>query len=335
VADRVRSRLGTTTQHFHWRRSPMLDPDIARMMQAMHDNGEPPLFESHDADAIRKRGEIVRVRYYPPVVMDVATVENLTIPGEGGDIPVRIYRPLEPTGATVVYFHGGGWIIGNLDSHDGHVRRITATVGAVVVHVDYRLAPEHPFPAGLNDCIAATEWAYRNVSSLGGRTDLIAVAGDSAGGNLAASVALHCRDTHLPLAAQLLIYPATDLTRLSPTNSSGDDDSFFTGQDDWVERTYLGGDLRQATDPRASPLHAEDHRDLPPTVIGVGRHDPLLEQNLAYAGALQACGVPTVLREYSGLVHGFFGMGTISASAEQAADQLTQDLRAVLLGVHV
>jgi acetyl esterase/lipase len=307
----------------------MLDPDIAAMLQDMQDNGEPPLFHDATPDEARRRGVHVRARYYPPVLMDVESVEERLIPGPAGDIPIRIYRPEEPTGTTVVFFHGGGWIIGDLDSHDGHARRLATTVGAVVVHVDYRLAPEHPFPAAHQDCVAAIEWAFEHVDELGGRADRIAVAGDSAGGNLAAAVALHCRDTQRRLVAQLLVYPAVDLA--GGMTATGDD-GFFTGQDDWVERQYLADDLTLATDPRVSPLHAATHAGLAPAVIGIGHHDPLLTQNLAYAAALQAAGVPTVLREYPDLVHGFFGMGAISASAEKAADELSRDLRSLVAG---
>ena len=308
----------------------MLDPQIAQMMQAMTDNGEPPLFKDATADQARQRGMEIRARYYPPVLMDVATVEETSIPGPAGEIPVRIYRPLHPTGATIVFFHGGGWIIGDLESHDGHARRLAATVGAVVVHVEYRLAPENPFPAGHLDCVAAIDWAFDHIAELGGRADRIAVAGDSAGGNLAASTALYCRDTGRPLAAQLLIYPATDLS-VGTAGAPSDDDGFFTGQDDWVERQYLGDDLGLAMDPRVSPLHAADHTGLAPAIIGIGHHDPLLDQNLAYAKVLDAAGVPTVLREYPGLIHGFFGMGAISAEAERAADELCRDLRDLLV----
>lgn len=310
----------------------MLDTDIARMMQAMHDDGEPPLFIDHDAAKARQRGESMRARYYPPVAVEVATVDSVTIPGPVTDIPARIYRPLAPTGATVVFLHGGGWIIGDLDSHDGHARRIAATTGAVVVHVQYRLAPENPFPAGYDDCVAAFDWARENISTLGGDAAKLAVAGDSAGGNLSAALALRCRDQGIALAAQLLIYPAVDLTKpvSSGTDATGDDD-FFTGQDDWVERQYLGDNLAVADDPRVSPLYASDHSGLAPAVIGIGDHDPLMPQNLAFAEALRSAGVPVVLREYPGLVHGFFGMGNVSAAAEQAADQLCRDLRQVLL----
>ena len=122
----------------------MLDHGIARMLQAMHDDGEPPLFADHDAAVARRRGVEIRGRYYPPVLPRVAAVEETTVPGPAGPIAARIYRPPAPTGVTVVFFHGGGWIIGDLDSHDGHARRLAATVGAVVLHVDYRLAPENP-----------------------------------------------------------------------------------------------------------------------------------------------------------------------------------------------
>jgi acetyl esterase/lipase len=307
----------------------MLDPDVARMLQAMQDNGEPPLFQDVTADEARRAAFHLRARYYPPVLMDVDSVQALAIPGPAGDLPVRIYRPEDPTGTTVVFFHGGGWVIGDLDSHDGHARRLAATLGAVVLHVDYRLAPEHPFPAAYEDCAAAIEWAFEHVDELGGRADRIAVAGDSAGGNLAAAVALHCRDTDRRLVAQLLVYPAVDLA--DGLAASGDD-GFFTGEDDWVERQYLGDDVTRAADPRVSPLRAESHAGLAPAVIGIGHHDPLLAQNLAYATALRAAGVPTVLREYPELVHGFFGMGAISAGAEKAADELCRDLRDLVVG---
>lgn len=319
----------------------MMDPQIARMMQDMQDNGETPLFKNTTGEQARQRGVEIRARYYPPVLMEVADVQQSSIPGPAGNIPIRLYRPENPTGATVVFFHGGGWIIGDLDSHDGHARRLAATVGAVVVHVGYRLAPENPFPAGYLDCLAAMDWAYEHIDELGGRLEKIAVAGDSAGGNLAASVAIYCRDAGRPLAAQLLIYPAVDLAAglavggvetgsLDSGAVDSEDDGFFTGQDDWVERQYLANDLDLATDPRVSPLHADSHVGLAPAVIGIGHHDPLLDQNLAYAKVLDAAGVPTILREYPDLIHGFFGMGGISASAEKAADELSHDLRALL-----
>jgi acetyl esterase len=310
----------------------MLDPQIAQMLQTMRANGEPPLFQDATADEARRRGIHVRARYYPPVLMDVARVDERSIPGPAGAIPVRVYWPEQPTGTTVAFFHGGGWIIGDLDSHDGHARRLAATVGAVVVHVDYRLAPEHPFPAAYDDCVAAITWVHGHVDELGGRADRIAVAGDSAGGNLAAAVAVACRDARLPLAAQLLIYPAVDLTGgLAVAGDEPDEDGFFTGQDDWVERQYLADDLRHATDPRVSPLHADSHAGLAPAVIGIGHHDPLLAQDIAYAAALRAAGVPVVLREYPDLIHGFFGMGAVSTRAEHAADQLSRDLRAFVV----
>jgi acetyl esterase len=323
----------------------MLDPEIAQMLKAMQDNGEPPLFEdTTTGPEARQRGIDIRARYYPPVLKDVARVDEQSIPGPAGDIPCRVYRPENPTGATVVFFHGGGWIVGDLDSHDGHARRLTATARAVVVHVEYRLAPENPFPAGYLDAVAATDWVYDHVDELGGRADLIALAGDSAGGNLAASVAVHCRDTGRPLAGQLLIYPAVDLAAglgvaypkvdsaggLAGAQENPEGGSFAGQVDDWVERQYLGNDLSQTIDPRVSPMHAPSHAGLAPAIIGIGHHDPLLDQNIAYAKVLFAAGVPTVLREYPDLIHGFFGMGGVSRSADSAADQLCRDLRELL-----
>ena len=164
---------------------------------------------------------------------------------------------------------------------------------------------------------------------------------DSAGGNLAASVALRCRDTGRPLADQLLVYPAVDLAAglavaavesggIDANGADSNDDGFFTGQDDWVERQYLADDLSLSLDPRVSPMHAASHTDVAPAIIGIGHHDPLLDQNLANAKVLTAAGVPTVLREYPDLIHRVFGMGGVSASAERAADQLCQDLRTLL-----
>jgi acetyl esterase len=225
----------------------------------------------------------------------------------------------------MVYFQGGGWVTGDLAYSDELCRHLAHDTGCVVVSVGYRLAPEHPFPTPFTDAYAALVWAADAVAAGGP----LAVGGDSAGGNLAAAVALHCRDTQRPLVAQLLVYPAVDL---AGGLAAPGDDGFFTGQDDWVERQYLGDDLGRARDARVSPLHAESHAGLAPAVIGIGHHDPLLAQNLAYAAALRAAGVPTVVREYPELVHGFFGMGAISAGAEKAADELCRDLRDVVVG---
>ena len=157
--------------------------------------------------------------------------------------------------------------------------------------MEYRLAPENPFPAGYENCLAATDWAYDHITGLGGRIDRIALARDSAGGNLATSIALHCRDSGRPLAGQLLVYPAVDLAAglaaagvesggIDANGADSNDDGFFTGQDDWVERQYLADDLSLSLDPRVSPMHAASHTDVAPAIIGIGHHEPL-DQNLA------------------------------------------------------
>jgi acetyl esterase len=215
-----------------------------------------------------------------------------------------------------VYFHGGGWIVGDIDSHEAHCIRIANRTGAVVVNVGYRLAPEDPFPAGVDDAIAAMRWVHANLARFGGDARRLAVGGDSAGGNLAAVVAVQCRDEGIPLAAQLLIYPATDLTGIG---------------DPKVVGAYLGEKVTEkARDPRVSPLFSPSLAGLAPAIIGVGVYDFLYKDNLAYAAALRRAGVSVTLRESATLNHGFFSYTAISRDSEAAAEQLCADLRALL-----
>lgn len=316
----------------------MLDPDIAKMLQRIREDSElpPPLRGS--APRARERADAIRAKYYRPVPREVAAVEDRLVPGPGGALPVRVYRPAADghRDATVVYLHGGRWVLGGLDSHDGYARRVAHTAGAVVVSVGYRLAPEHPFPAAYDDAVAAVTWAWDHIAALGGNRRRLAVAGDSAGGNLAAGAALHCRDAGIPLAGQLLSYPPLDLEggiHGVYSEDTGANDACVTGAGDhWAWEQYLGGDLAQARDPRVSPLHAGDFARVAPAVIGVGSHDWLRAQCRAYAEALERAGVPVTFREYPGLVHAFFGMGTVSPAADLAADELCRDLGGLLYG---
>ncbi|MDE1948194.1 MAG: alpha/beta hydrolase, partial [Burkholderiales bacterium] len=217
--------------------------------------------------------------------------------------------------ATLVYFHGGGWIVGDLDSHEAHAMRIANRSGAVVVMVDYRLAPEHPFPAGYEDCLAATLWASAQRAELGGASRPLALGGDSAGGNFAAAVALACRDAGIAVAVQLLLYPATDL--------AGDPNAE-------VMRAYIPKDAeRVMRDPRASPARA-DLAGVAPVIMGVGPHDFLYQDNLAFAAKLRAAGVALTLRQFPTLNHGFFSYTAISADCAAAAELLCEDLRRAL-----
>lgn len=257
---------------------------------------------------------------------EVAKVEERTIPGPDSELPVRIYTPAGPGPFPVlVWFHGGGWVVGDLDAADGTARRLTQGAECVTVSVDYRLAPETKFPGPADDCYAATMWAVQNAAHINGDASRVAVGGDSAGGNLAAAVALMARDREQPaLGFQLLVYPVTD-------------QNFDTGTyQQWAEGYLLSRDsmkyywnhyLSDAADarhPYAAPLQAEAVDNLPPALVITAEFDPLCDEGEAYAQRLQAAGVPTTYSRYDGMIHGFFGMaGTIdkgdAAIAEAAA----------------
>ncbi|MGE5148499.1 MAG: alpha/beta hydrolase, partial [Rhodospirillaceae bacterium] len=217
--------------------------------------------------------------------------------------------------ATMVSFHGGGFIIGDIDSHQAHAIRLANKARVIVLNVDYRLAPEHPFPAGIEDALAATRWAARNLDRLGGNGKPLAVGGDSSGGNFAAVAAICCRDEGIPLAAQLLLYPVTNLKR---DNNPEIRRAYFGDRPE-----KLGGDFK------ASPVFGR-LQGVAPAIIGVGPHDFLFQDNVAYAAALRAAGVLVTWREFPTLNHGFFGYTSISPASTAAADQLCDDLRGLL-----
>lgn len=291
----------------------MLDPIIADMDRRRVAEGYPEPFSAATGGEARAHGWAIRNAFYPSPDIPVAGSEPRLVPGPGGTIPVRVIRPLKPSGATVLYLHGGGWIIGDLESHHAHACRLADVSGAVVVNVDYRLAPEHPFPAAPLDAIAALEWVAAHIGELGGDPARLAVAGDSAGGNLAAVAALHARDAGLPLRAQLLCYPLTDFRRR-------------TGKPTPVEPKYLGPDyVKTAADWRASPITA-DLRGVAPVILGTGRHDYLHADNLAFAAALCTAGVPLDLRIYDSLNHGFASFTGVVPAALNATVELYERL---------
>ncbi|MGQ0802430.1 MAG: alpha/beta hydrolase [Actinomycetota bacterium] len=262
----------------------------------------------------------------------VAHVEDRTVPGPAGEIPVRVYRPTDDTSLPVlVWFHGGGWTIGSLETHDNTCRSLANAVGCVVVSVDYRLAPEHKFPAAAEDAFAATQWVTQHVSELGGDPKRIAVGGDSAGGNLAAVVSLLARDGGGPaLAFELLVYPVTDHEFESPSmheNATG----YFLELESmrWFYNQYLR-DERDGADWRFSPARAADLSGLPPAFVLTAEFDPLRDQGEAYAGQLEAAGVPVEARRYDGVFHGFFGLRDLMDPAQQAFDDVTKALRRAL-----
>lgn len=285
-----------------------LDPQIAAIIEQL-DRGFPPVHEMSGAQA----RALIRSRMVPPAQPEpIAEVADRSVEGQGGPIPVRVYRP-EATGPLplVVYAHGGGFVFCDLDSHDGLCRNIANLVPAVVVSVDYRLAPEHPWPAAAEDVYAVTCWAHDNAAALGADPGRLVVGGDSAGGNLAAVTTVISRDRGGPTpAAQLLLYPViaadfdTESYRLfgqgyyNPTPALR-----------WYWDCYVPA-AEDRAHPYAAPLNA-DLRGLPPAVVVVAGHDPLRDEGLAFGAALEAAGVPTVQLRYEGGIHGFMTMPTL------------------------
>ena len=251
------------------------------------------------------------------------------------DVPVRVYRPAAATGPvpTTVMFHGGGFVIGDLDTHDDQARMLVVATGGVVVSVHYRLAPEHPFPAAVDDCEAVTRAVLASTGAYGGDPARVGVAGDSAGGNLSAVVALRLRDRPgaAPLAAQLLWYPAVDMVEGDdyPSRAENAEGYFLTAEDmTWFGGHYLGGLDR--SDPSMSPLRAGSLSGLPPAVVATAEYDPLRDEGEAYAAALEKAGVRVVAHRYDGLVHGFVGMVVLSPAAAAATDETLRDYAALL-----
>jgi acetyl esterase len=291
-----------------------VDPQLAGFLQFIKDAGYPPVSEQTPEAARRGFVAMSAGAVQPDQVVPVGSVEELTVPGADGDRPARLYRPVtDGPHPTVVYLHGGGFVIGDLDTHDQTCRRLCFDVDAVVLSVDYRLAPEHPFPAGVEDAIAATRWAAQQ--RLGGDARL-AIAGDSAGGNFAAVVAQTVPEL---LTAQLLIYPAVDAFGDYPSRRENETGYGLEATDMlWFHDHYTGGADVPPDDPRFSPLRAESFEGQPPAVVAVAEFDPLRDEGVAYAEKLAAAGVRVDLASYDGMIHGFVDMGAWSTAA--AAD---------------
>jgi len=268
----------------------------------------------------------------PPLPM--ARVERLEIPGPAGPIPGRLYTPIgsaEGPQPLLVYFHGGGWVIGDLDTQDSAVRFLAAHAELPVLSVEYRLAPEHPFPAATEDAFAAFRWAVENADDLGVDAARIAVGGDSAGGNLAAGVSLAARDEDgIAPAMQLLIYPVTDAAGEQESRRLFADRFLLTSADmDWFEEHYLP-DAAAGQDPRVSVLRAEDLSGLAPAYVATAGFDPLRDEGEAYAERMRAAGTRVALRRHPGLIHGFANMTAISRSAREAMSEVAGALRMAL-----
>jgi len=304
-----------------------LDPQ----MQAVRDQRErdhvPPLYAMSLADArAADLASILQSGGEPEPVYEVA---DLTISGPGGDLPLRLYRPSgERPLPTLLYFFGGGWVLGTIDTADGVSRSLANSSGALVAVVGYRLAPEYPFPAGVQDCYAAVRWVAEHADEIGADPARLAVGGDSAGGNLAAAVALRARDDGPALAGQLLVYPNTDQLADDQSMRAANDPFLFNRHSvAWYRQHYLAhpGD---AADPLASPLRAESLAGLPPALVITAEYDPLRDQGEAYARRLAENGVQVDLSRYPGMAHGFFTMAGAVDASRAAIAQAASRLRA-------
>ena len=288
-----------------------------------------PGVEALSVEDVRAATEARAPELFGPVD-EVASTEDRAIPGPNGPIRIRIYRPAGVEGVLpgLVYFHGGGWVIGSIDTHDGVARALCARTPCVVVSVDYRLAPEHRFPAAVDDAWAATAWLYERANELMVDQGKVAVGGDSAGGNLAAVVARRARDGGLPLVHQLLIYPVCDYdldTGSYQANAEGYGLTRAAMNAFWDH--YLG-ESGDGFHPDASPLRSDDLSGVAPAFVLTVEHDPLCDEGEAFARSLEGAGVPVTLSRYPGVVHGFIRMPGTMARGNEALDECAGALRA-------
>jgi acetyl esterase len=296
-----------------------LDPQLQAMRDQRERDHVPPLYEMSLAEA--RAADLASIRASGGDPEPVHEVTDLTIPGPGGELPLRLYRPASARPLPVLlYFFGGGWVLGTIDTADGVSRSLANASGALVAVVGYRLAPEHPFPAAADDCYTALRWVAEHAAAIGADPARLAVGGDSAGGNLAAGVALRARPGGPALAGQLLVYPNTDQLADDESMRAADDRFLFNRHSvAWYRQHYLA-DPGDAANPLASPLRAESLAGLPPALVITAEYDPLRDQGEAYARRLADEGVQAELSRYPGMTHGFFTMaGAVDASQAAVA----------------
>lgn len=306
-----------------------LDPVVKSMLEMLASSGMPPLDTLPVSDA---RTMFNAMPGAPGEKAALARIEDRRIPGPAGEIPVRIYTPEGAAPLPIlVFLHGGGWVVGTLDGYDDVCRALARAVPAIVVSVDYRLAPEHPFPAAADDSYAATCWAAENAASIGGDPARIAVGGDSAGGNLSAVVSLMARDhRHPKLAHQLLVYPLTDLRGSTDSMRENGEGYFLTYRTIiWFANHYTTPAQRLL--PYVSPLLAPDLGRLPSATVITAEFDPLRDEGEAYAARLRASGVLVEQTRYDGMIHGFFSMPMFRQAGE-AIEQSASALRRAFEG---
>jgi acetyl esterase len=313
----------------------MLHPQARALIDLLEERGVPAMHTlSPDASRRLYRDRRHLVQPDPP---QVAQVQPLQAPGPHGGIALRLYRPLRssrPASAALpvlIYFHGGGWVIGDLDTHDTLCRELANGAGIAVVAVDYRMGPEHRFPAAVDDCIAATKWVHAQAATLGLDAKRIAVGGDSAGGNLAAVVALTARDTgDMALAYQLLIYPATDMRRIAPSHTRNGQGYLLTTDTMAYFQGHYITDAAHELEWRASPLLHPDLRHLPPALVLTAGFDPLRDEGIDYAQRLSLAGNRATHISFERQIHGFILMGRVIDEANDAVAICAAQLRRAL-----
>jgi len=303
-----------------------LDPLAKQFLDQLAASGMPPIESMSPADARLATDAMMSAVADVPAL---ASVQDRSIPGPLGDIPIRVYAPEGRVPRPIlVYFHGGGFVIGSLTSHDPLCRLMASKIPAIVVAVDYRLAPEHPFPAAAEDAYAATCWIAAHAREIGGDPGRIAVAGDSAGGNLSAVVSLLARERGGPtLVHQFLIYPVTDYSFETRSHLDNAEGYLLTRPlMTWFLGHYFSGPTPR-TDPRFAVLRAPDLQGLPPATVLTAEFDPLRDEGESYAARLRAAGVPAELTRFDGMIHGFFPNPALFPQAETAIDAAADVLR--------
>jgi acetyl esterase len=312
-----------------------LDPVIAQIIPLLPLRDPDRMTPQSARDALSALAAS-RAAVPPPAVM---SAENIKVKGVAGFLAARVYHNTNGTSPTVVFFHGGGWVAGDLDTHDRQARLLAIETGAVVVSVDYRRPPEVRFPGAFEDAFAAVKDVVGRISEFGGDAARVGVAGDSAGGNLAATTAIACRDAGIKLAAQLLVYPVTDAAgnfadakenARFPSRSENAEGYFLSrAVMEWFCSHYLAN-AADGADWRVSPLRAKNLRGLAPAIVTTAWFDPLRDEGKAYAEALKAAGVPTSYHDGLGLIHGYFGLGDASEAARREAQRARADFKALL-----
>jgi acetyl esterase len=306
-----------------------VDPQVQALLAAMEAQGAPDISQLSVSQA---RDMANSFREMQGDLVQVAAVGDRTVPGPAGSLPVRIYRPNGSPRGAIVYFHGGGWVIGNIEVVDAPCRALADATGCVVVSAQYRLAPESAYPAAADDCYAVTAWVAEHMDELGTEPAGLVVAGDSAGGNLAAVVALMARDRGGPeIALQALIYPVTDLESMETDSYRDNGEGYLltAATMRWFRDHYVPDEARRS-EPYASPARAEDLSGLPPAFVATMEFDPLRDEGERYAELLQKAGGTATVRRYDGQIHGLFWLGGMCDRYSGLIEDLAKEVKAAL-----